>query len=187
VRLVGIEAFTQARDRLLEVIEAEADTVAALDATSFALHAVTGFSSSAIMPVDPKTLLPTGGVVEGFDVDACAPFWDGELLAPGFNKFTALARSTDPVGTLVEATDGDLRRAPLYLNLYEGMGVGDELRVAFIVGTTCWAWPCCCGQPSSGRSPTRRSTTSGGSPRSSAAPCGSVPASWRRPSPGRRP
>lgn len=138
MRLVGIEAFTQARDRLLEVIEAEADTVAALDATSFALHAVTGFSSSAIMPVDPKTLLPTGGVVEGFDVDACAPFWDGELLAPGFNKFTALARSTDPVGTLVEATDGDLRRAPLYLNLYEGMGVGDELRVAFIVGTTCW-------------------------------------------------
>src|SRR5205085_806082 len=82
----------------------------------------------SIMSVDPQTLLPTAGVVEGFSPEACAPFWDHELLVPGFNKFNVLARSNDPVATLIDATDGDLGRAPIYDSVYAPMGVADEPR-----------------------------------------------------------
>lgn len=135
---MGIEQFTRARDRLLGVMKADADMATVLEETVAAMHAVTRFSWCAVMTVDPQTLLPTGGVVEGFSPEACAPFWDNELLAPGYNKFTALARSTDRVATLVEATDGDLTRAPIYTELYAPLGVADELRAAFVLGTTCW-------------------------------------------------
>lgn len=135
---VGIEQFTRARDRLLGIIKSEADMATVLHETLAALHSVTSFSWCAMMTVDPQTLLPTGGVVEGFSPEACTPFWDNELLAPGFNKFNVLARSTDTVATLVDATDGDLDRAPIYTDLYAPLGVADELRAAFVLGSTCW-------------------------------------------------
>ncbi len=136
---VGIEQFSQARDRMLRLAAREAEMTIVLDEALAALHSVSRFSWCALMTVDPQTLLPTGGVVEGFSAEACAPFWDNELLAPGFNKFNTLARSTDTVGTLVEATDGDLERAPIYQALYAPLGVADELRAALMVGSTCWA------------------------------------------------
>jgi DNA-binding CsgD family transcriptional regulator len=135
---MGIAAFTRARDRLLGAIKAEADMATVLEETMAALHSLTRFSWCAVMPVDPQTLLPTGGVVEGIAPERCATFWDNELLVPGFNKFNVLARSTDPVATLFDATDGDLRRAPVYTDLWEPLGVADDLRAAFLVGTTCW-------------------------------------------------
>ena len=130
--------FTRARDRIRSLDEERPDLTATLEATQAALHDVCAFSWSALMTVDPETLLPTGGLVEGFSADACAPFWDDELLAPGYNKFTDLARSNTTVATLYDATDGDLGRAPIYNNLYAGLGVADELRAAFVLGTTCW-------------------------------------------------
>lgn len=136
---VGIEQFTQARDRMLRVGTRQPEMAVVLDEALAALHSVTRFSWCALMTVDPQTMLPTGGVVEGFSAEVCAPFWDNELLAPGFNKFNALARSTDTVATLVEATDGDLERAPIYQTLYLPLGVADELRAALMVGSTCWA------------------------------------------------
>lgn len=136
--LVGLEQFSQARDRLLSVLDADADMTTSLREAMDALHTTTRFSWAALLTVDPQTLLPTGGVVEGFSPDACAPFWDHELLRPGFNKFTALARSRDTVATLVEATDGDLHRAPIYTELLAPLGVADELRAAFVLGATCW-------------------------------------------------
>jgi DNA-binding NarL/FixJ family response regulator len=130
--------FTRARDRLRRLDGEHPDLTAALETTQAALHDVATFSWSALMTVDPDTLLPTGGLVEGFAAEACAPFWDNELLAPGYNKFTDLARSTTAVATLFEATDGDLDRAPIYANLYSHLGVADELRAAFVVGSRCW-------------------------------------------------
>lgn len=135
---MGIEQFVRARDQLLTEVTGDPDLATALQATLTALHSVTRFSWCALMTVDPKTLLPTAGVVEGFSPELCAPFWDHELLAPGFNKFTSLARSTDTVATLFDATDGDLQRAPIYTELYAGLGVADELRTAFVAGTSCW-------------------------------------------------
>jgi DNA-binding NarL/FixJ family response regulator len=135
---MAVADFTRARDRLRRLDDERPDLTATLEATQAALHDVATFSWSALMTVDPDTLLPTGGLVEGFGAEACAPFWDNELLAPGYNKFTDLARSTTSVATLFEATDGDLDRAPIYTNLYAQLGVADELRSAFVVGSRCW-------------------------------------------------
>ncbi|WP_241042806.1 helix-turn-helix transcriptional regulator [Pseudonocardia alaniniphila] len=134
---MAVERFVTARDRLLRVGE-DADMALILDETVAALHEVTAFSRCAVLTVDPWTLLPTGGVVEGFPPEACGPFWDNELLSPGFNKFRELARSTETVATLVEATDGDIDRAPIYTDLYASLGIADEMRAAFVLGTTCW-------------------------------------------------
>ncbi len=134
---MAVADFTRARDRLRS-LDCDPELTATLEATQAALHDVATFSWSALMTVDPDTLLPTGGLVEGFAAEACAPFWDNELLAPGYNKFTELARSTTSVATLFEATDGDLGRAPIYTNLYAQLGVADELRAAFVVGSRCW-------------------------------------------------
>jgi len=103
------------------------------------LHDVAEFHWAALMLTDTETMLPFGGVVEGLAADACVPFWDNELLDPDFSKFNALARSSEPVVTLADATDGDLSRSPRFQKLYSPLGGGDELRVAFTTGNTCWA------------------------------------------------
>lgn len=104
-----------------------------------ALGMVAPYDASAVMTTDPETHLPAGGIVTGFDPSACVPFWDNELLDPDFNKFNDLARSVDPVATLAEATDGDLDRSPRHQKLYALSGASDELRVAFLSGSTCLA------------------------------------------------
>jgi DNA-binding CsgD family transcriptional regulator len=136
---MGTVAHIRARDRLLAASAAELPSPQAYDVVVQAFHDVARFDWCALMTTDPATLLPSGGVVEGFSADACAPFWDNELLDPDFLKFSDLARSRDPVGTLHEATDGDLHRSPRYTRLYAGIGAADELRVAFMAGASCIA------------------------------------------------
>lgn len=134
---MGIAAFTRARDRLLAA-DASEDSLGAVCAVVVeAFHEIAGFEWAAVMTTDPDTNLPTGGVVEGFPPDVCGPFWDNELLDPDFNKFNQLARTSPPVATLTAAVDGDLARSPRYTKLYAGVGAADELRVAFVAGTSC--------------------------------------------------
>ncbi|WP_460849312.1 helix-turn-helix transcriptional regulator [Nocardioides ultimimeridianus] len=125
-----------ARDRLLAAADADLDRV--LNASLAALHDVCRFRWAALMAVDPNTILPVSGIVEGFEPQACGPFWDLELVSPGYNKFADLARRTDPVATLWDATDGDLQRSPAYVELYQLIGAGDELRAVFVLGASCW-------------------------------------------------
>ena len=136
---MGIRAFTRARDRLLAADAADLRSSEACEEIVRAFHEVAEFAWCAVMTIDPATFLPSGGVVEGFTADSCAPFWDNELLDPDFIKFTDLARSVDPVATLVEAVDGDLERSPRYQKLYAGLEAADELRVAFVAGSSCLA------------------------------------------------
>lgn len=104
-----------------------------------AIAGVAHYQACAVMTTDPESHLPAGGVVTGFSPDDCVPFWDNELLDPDFNKFNHLARSLDPVATLAEATDGDLARSPRFGKLYAPAGAVDELRVAFVAGSSCVA------------------------------------------------
>lgn len=110
-------------------------------------------------------MLGSAGAVEGFDPSTCVPFWDNELLDPDFLKFNELARSHDPIATLYDATDGDLRRSPRYQKLYAEIDASDELGVAFTSGTTCWAVAALVRPAGLARSRPRRSR-----------PCGT----WRR-------
>lgn len=127
-----------ARNRLLHSTASDADLTTVLNTSLAALHEATTFTWAALMAVDPETILPTCGVVEGFNSTACGPFWDFELSGPGYNKFTALARSMDPVATLYDATDGDLLRSPAFAQLFWALGAGDELRAVFILRESCW-------------------------------------------------
>jgi DNA-binding CsgD family transcriptional regulator len=132
-------ALTRARDRLQAVDRAKLPIDAVCEEIARAFHDVAHFDRCAVLTTDPATLLPSGGIIEGFRQEDCAPFWDTELLDPDFNKFADLARCVDPVATLVEAVDGDLCRSPRYRKLFAPIGVADELRVAFVAGTSCLA------------------------------------------------
>ncbi len=134
-----MEAVVRARDRLLAADAAGARVANVCEVIVQAFHDVAVFDRSTVLTTDPDTLLPAGGVVEGFDADSCAPVWDNELLDPDFNKYTQLARSHDPVATLADAVDGDLDRSPRYRKIYSHMGADDELRVAFVAGESCLA------------------------------------------------
>lgn len=107
-----------------------------------ALHQAAEFDAYALLLTDPDTMLPFGGLADGLAADISVPFWDNELLDPDFAKFNDLARSSDSVVSLHEATDGQLMRSPRFRKLYEPMGAADELRVAFRSGETCWAVAC---------------------------------------------
>ncbi len=106
------------------------------------LRRAAGFDAYVLLLTDPDTMLPFGGLASGFSADTSVPFWDNELLDPDFVKFNDLARSSDPVASLYDATDGQLDRSPRFRRLYEPMGAADELRVAFRSGHSCWAVAC---------------------------------------------
>jgi DNA-binding CsgD family transcriptional regulator len=139
MQTMGVAAFTRARDRLLAVDASDLPSGEACEEIVRAFHEVARFRWCAVMTTDPETMLPSGGVVEGFSPDDCVPFWDNELVDPDFNKFTDLARSVDPVATLAETVDGDLSRSPRYTKLYADLDAADELRVAFVAGSSCLA------------------------------------------------
>jgi DNA-binding CsgD family transcriptional regulator len=136
---VGIEEYTRARNRLLAADAAASSVQAVCGEIVRAFHDITVFDGCAIMTTDPETLLPSGGIVEGFAADDCAPFWDNELVDPDFNKFSQLARSSDHVATLYDAVDGDLERSPRYVKLYRDSAASDELRTVFVAGASCLA------------------------------------------------
>ncbi|HEU5082402.1 MAG TPA: helix-turn-helix transcriptional regulator [Acidimicrobiales bacterium] len=136
---MAVDDLVRARDRIIGTIAAERSAGDSLCEILAALHEIADFDSAALMLTDPETMLPSGAAVEGFPPESCVPFWDNELLDPDFLKFNELARSHDPIGTLYEATDGDLERSPRYRRLLAPFGAKDELRVAFSSGTTCWA------------------------------------------------
>jgi DNA-binding CsgD family transcriptional regulator len=136
---MGINAVERARDRMLAADHGAASTNDVCGAALDALRLLVPFSWGAIMTVDHETLLPTGGVVEGFDASSCTPFWDNELLDPDFAKFRDLATSSDPVTTLAIATDGDLVRSPRYQKLFASLGAVDELRLVLVAGGDCLA------------------------------------------------
>ena len=136
---MGVGAFTLARDRLVASERAQLPSGQLCEEIVRAFHDIAGFAWAAVMTTDPQTMLPSGGVVEGFRPQDCVPFWDNELADPDVNKFVDLARSADPVATLVESVDGELERSPRYTKLYTAVGAADELRVAFVAGSSCLA------------------------------------------------
>ncbi len=136
---MGIASFTAARDRLIAAQGRSLTGEEVCAEIAGAFGEVAPHDATAVMTTDPDTHLPAGGIVTGFDASQCVPFWDNELLDPDFNKFNDLVKSIEPVATLAEATDGELARSPRFHKLYAGADVSDELRVAFMSGSSCLA------------------------------------------------
>ena len=88
------------------------------------------------LTVDPSTMLPTGGVVQGFPAEACAPFWRAEFTGD-LLPFAELAQA-DLAGSLHDTPPSALRASERYASLLQPAGMHDELRVAFVAGGSCW-------------------------------------------------
>ena len=91
---------------------------------------------------DPATLLFTGAVIDEI-LDRVTPqFLENEFLQGDVNKFSRLARSATPVGSLIQATQGDLEQSPRYREILAPLALGDELRVALMTSGVCWGFLC---------------------------------------------
>jgi DNA-binding CsgD family transcriptional regulator len=92
--------------------------------------------------VDPMTLLFTSAVADEPLAAATPLFLDNEFGRDDVNKFAALAESADPVGSLDRATRGHRPDSARSREIMGPLGLGDELRAAFIVGKECWGVLC---------------------------------------------
>jgi DNA-binding CsgD family transcriptional regulator len=74
--------------------------------------------------------------------EATPLFLDNEFGRDDVNKFAHLAASTDTVGSLDLATRGDRMASARYREVLAPLGLGDEVRVALVVGGGCWGVLC---------------------------------------------
>jgi DNA-binding CsgD family transcriptional regulator len=91
---------------------------------------------------DPATLLFTGVMVDEVLERATPQFIENEFLKDDVNKFSWLARSTTPVGSLIQATQRELEQSPRYQEILAPLALGDELRAALITSGVCWGFLC---------------------------------------------
>lgn len=91
---------------------------------------------------DPATLLFTSVTVDDVLDRATPQFLENEFAQDDVNKFGWLANGARHVGALSEATGYDLPRSPRYRDILAPMGLGDELRAAFVTGPSCWGFVC---------------------------------------------
>lgn len=101
-----------------------------------------GFDGAFFAAVDPATLLYTHAFRSGMPAEASAAFLSAEFGADDVNQLRQLARRSDPVGWLDQATGGERRTARRYREAMEPYGLGDELRVALLADGTCWGVLC---------------------------------------------
>jgi DNA-binding CsgD family transcriptional regulator len=106
---------------------------------------------------DPATLLFTDTYRAALPADSTAYFVENEFLHDDFNKWSELARDRDGVRSLMQATGGSLDRSDRYRDIFEPLGLGDELRSVLRVQGA--AWGLLCLHREAGRSYSRNEAT----------------------------
>lgn len=110
-----------------------------LEELSAALHEVVGFDASAWFATDPLTGLPTAPVfAEGLGPVCWESAWANEFSEQDVLLFRDLARAPVTAGSLHAATEDVPERSPRFRHHLGPMGVADELRAVFRVGSKCW-------------------------------------------------
>jgi DNA-binding CsgD family transcriptional regulator len=89
---------------------------------------------------DPASLMITGSAIDGLPESMAAEFFRIELTEPDYLKLVALPDRTPPVGTLWTETAGDLASSTRWRCIFGPLGLGDELRAAFVSGDQCWGY-----------------------------------------------
>jgi DNA-binding CsgD family transcriptional regulator len=100
------------------------------------------FDAAFWTTVDPVTLLFTQPHQEAIPPETIPYFIENEFLGTDVNKWTTLARQRLGVRTLAQATGGDLDESPRYRDVFQPLGLGDELRAVLRVGGACWGEMC---------------------------------------------
>jgi DNA-binding CsgD family transcriptional regulator len=92
--------------------------------------------------VDPATLLFTHAYREEIPSEAGPYLVNNEFLGDDVNKWTDLALDSSGVRTLAGATGGRLVRSPRYRDVFEPLGLGDELRAVLRTRGAVWGFMC---------------------------------------------
>jgi DNA-binding CsgD family transcriptional regulator len=92
--------------------------------------------------VDPSTLLFTQACREELPSDTGPYFVENEFLRDDVNKWTELARDPAGVRTLARATNGELARSDRYRDIFEPLGLADELRAVMRTRGAVWGFMC---------------------------------------------
>jgi DNA-binding CsgD family transcriptional regulator len=132
-------AAERARRRVVRLCHAGLAAPALLAAVAGEVRALVGYDGAFWATTDPATVLVTGAHVEDLPRETAPLVYENEYLHEDVNKFSRLARGPRPVGTMSEATGGDLRRSRLHREVGAWSGFpGDNLRAAFVAGGACW-------------------------------------------------
>jgi DNA-binding CsgD family transcriptional regulator len=92
--------------------------------------------------VDPSTLLFTNAYREELPSDSVPYFVDNEFLRDDVNKWSELALERSGVRTLAAATGGDLAHSSRYRDIFEPLGLADELRAVLRSRGAVWGFLC---------------------------------------------
>ena len=106
------------------------------------LRSVVPFDAAFWATVDPATLLFTRGHQQDIPPDTAAYFVRNEYAEDDVNRWTTLAQDRAGVRTLAQATAGDMERSARFREIFQPLGLGDELRAVFRVGGICWGCMC---------------------------------------------
>lgn len=118
---------------------AGADSETVFDELAARLAPCVPFDASIFFATDPATVLAICPArIDGVANNQCYAYWQREFLVEDVNLFADLARAPRPAATLWSATDGLPARSARYRDFLRPEGFGDELRVAFRVGTFTW-------------------------------------------------
>jgi DNA-binding CsgD family transcriptional regulator len=105
------------------------------------------FDAAFWATVDPTTLLFTQPHQQQIPAETVPYFIQNEFLDEDVNKWTALARERFGVRTIAQATDGELEASARYRDIFQPLGLGDELRAVLRVGGACWGYICLHREP----------------------------------------
>lgn len=107
------------------------------------LPRVIPFDAGLVATTDPATLLYTGAALaEQSQVTHLPVFLANEYLDDDVMKYADLAGGPHRVDWLDRSTRGRPESSSRYRELLAPMGLGDELRAAFVAGTSCWGVSC---------------------------------------------
>lgn len=102
------------------------------------LKPVLDFDACSLMTIDPATHLVTSSVIHGLSAAGARPVFTNEYLEEDFSKLADLARAPHHTAILYQATGGAPNRSRRYRDLLPRVGIGHELRAAFVLDGACW-------------------------------------------------
>lgn len=91
---------------------------------------------------DPATLLFTSAYRVGLPANSASYFVDNEFLDDDVNKWTDLARDRSGVRSLAQATAGRFHESARYRDVFQPLGLSDELRAVLRIQGSTWGLLC---------------------------------------------
>lgn len=112
------------------------------DTVLLRLQRAVSFEAAFWATIDPATLLFTQPHQHQIPAETAPYFMQNEFFDEDVNRWTTLARDQAGVRSLAEATEGELEKSPRYRDIFQPLGLGDELRAVFRVGGISWGCMC---------------------------------------------